>query len=58
MTPIFFIRGVAESGTAGNMRPRGREDEEAFVTEMSDPDETPEEVEEEEEPECCQSINQ
>ena len=42
----------------GKARARGRENEEAFVTDTSDPDDTPEDVEDDDEPEFCQSINQ
>lgn len=55
--PVLFMRGGVESGM-GKARARGRENEEAFVTDMSDPDDTPEDVEDDDEPEFCQSINQ
>ena len=50
--PVFFISG----GVGGKIRARGRDQEEFFVTDVSDPDDTPEDVDDDDEPECCQSI--
>ena len=52
--PVFFI----SVGVGGKMRVRGRDHEQFFVTDVSDPDDTPEDVEDDDEPEFCQSINQ
>jgi len=52
--PDFFISG----GVGGKIRARGREYEMFFVTDVSDPDDTPEDVDDDDEPEFCQSINQ
>ena len=55
--PTLPKRGELE-GRVGKQRPRGRENEEGFVTDdVSDPDDTPEDVDEDDEPEFCQSIN-
>lgn len=42
----------------GKIRPRGREQERFFVTDVSDPDDTPEDVDDDDEPEFYQSFNQ
>ena len=52
--PDFFILG----GVGGKIRVRGREYEMFFITDVSDPDDTPEDVEDDDEPEFCQTINQ
>ena len=52
--PVFFIPG----GVGGKIRPRGREQERFFVTDVSDPDDTPEDVDDDDEPEFYQSFNQ
>lgn len=52
--PVFFILG----GVGGKTRDRGRENEEIFVTDVSDPDDTPEDVDDDDEPEFCQAIKQ
>lgn len=52
--PVFFILG----GVGGKTRDRGRENEEIFVTDVSDPDDTPEDVDDDDEPEFCQVIKQ
>ena len=56
--PVLPGRGE-EEGTFGKQRPRGRENEEGFGVSntVSDPDDTPEDVEDDDEPEFCQSIN-
>ena len=41
----------------GKIRVRGREHEVFFVIDVSDPDDTPEDVDDDDEPEFCQSIN-
>ena len=51
--PVFFI----SVGVGGKMRVRGRDHEQFFVTDVSDPDDTPEDVDDDDEPEFCQSIN-
>lgn len=51
--PVLPTRGEAE-GSKGKQRPRGSEKEEGFVIDdESDPEDTPEEVEEDDEPEFC-----
>lgn len=45
--PVFFI----SVGVGGKMRVRGRDHEEFFVTDVSDPDDTPEDVDDDDEPE-------
>ena len=41
----------------GKIRARGRENEVFFVTDISDPDDTPEDVDDDDEPEFCKSTN-
>ena len=52
--PVFFTSG----GVGGKIRARGRDQEEFFVTDVSDPDDTPEDVDDDDEPEFCRSISQ
>ena len=46
---VFFISG----GVGGKIRARGRDHEKFFVTDVSDPDDTPEDVDDDDEPEFC-----